>query len=89
MVVAIFWMIFFPYLQRITIDVSSTSESITYTCASTTGGFFWALLALNGVILFLGCLLAIATRNVPANYNESKHLGFSVSRFEPFLLIVY
>jgi predicted outer membrane repeat protein len=77
-VIAIFWMIFFPYLQRVTIDVSSISESITYQCASDTAGFFWALLAINGVLLLLGCLLAIATRNVPANYNESKHLGFSI-----------
>lgn len=79
-VVAIFWMIFFPYLQHVTIDVSSIEESITYQCSSETAGFFWALLAVNGVLLFFGCLLAIATRNVPANYNESKHLGFSVSR---------
>ncbi len=79
--IAILWMIFFPYLQRVTIDLSSLSESITYQCESDTAGFFWAMLALNGVILFLGCLLAIATRNIPANYNESKHLGFSVSTY--------
>jgi predicted outer membrane repeat protein len=78
LLIVLFWLIFFPYLQRIDVDLASSQETITYQCYTGGSGFFYALLSINGVLLLLGCLLAILTRNIPANYNESKYLAFSV-----------
>lgn len=75
----LFWFIFFPYLEQVVIDLESTSESITYQCYSSTPGFLYALLVFNCALLLFGCFLAIKTRKLPSNYNESKHLAFSVS----------
>jgi len=77
----LFWFIFFPYLERVTIDLESSTENITYECYSTTPGFLYGLLAFNCALLLFGCFLAIKTRKLPQNYNESKHLAFSVSAF--------
>ncbi len=77
--IVLFWLVFFPYLQRIDVDLESSQETITYRCYSGGSPFFYTLIAVNGVLLLSGCLLAILTRNIPANYNESKYLAFSVS----------
>jgi hypothetical protein len=75
----LFWFIFFPYLENVVIDLESSTENITYQCYSSTPGFLYALLAFNCALLLFGCFLAIKTRKLPQNYNESKHLAFSVS----------
>jgi hypothetical protein len=77
--VMLFWFIFFPYLENVVIDLESSTENITYQCYSSTPGFLYALLAFNCALLLFGCFLAIKTRKLPQNYNESKHLAFSVS----------
>jgi hypothetical protein len=84
----LFWFIFFPYLENVVIDLESSTENITYQCYSSTPGFLYALLAFNCALLLFGCFLAIKTRKLPQNYNESKHLAFSIYNATLTLFVV-
>jgi predicted outer membrane repeat protein len=73
----IIWFAISPFI----LDVSAnlTAETITYQCSSkATSAVFWVLVAFNGLVLVMGCIIAFLIRNLPDNWNESRYMAFSI-----------
>jgi len=79
------WMGVAPPNKRdvIEIDVSSpegADNTITYECdySFPSGGFIIALIVIEALLLAFNCVVAFLTRNIQSNFNESKHIAFTV-----------
>jgi len=84
--VLIVWMAIDPPNKRevIKIDVSDPKQadnSITYECnyGFPSSVFIIILIVFDALLLAFNCVVAFLTRNIPSNFNESKHIAFTVS----------
>jgi len=74
--VLVLWTIISPY-KSIEEHHPDKLEIVTV-CRSSTDVFLWLLMSYDFLLLICGCVMAFLTRNSPSNYNESKHIAFSV-----------
>jgi len=89
LVVLTVWMIIEPPNQRyqVKIDVSGevADNTITYFCDSSfpSSVFIITLIAIEALLFGFNCIVAALTQNLPSNFNESKHIAFTVTSTYP------
>ena len=86
-VVLIVWMIVAPPNQLFTVktDVSGSTadNTIIYYCDSSfpSSLFMIVLIVIEALLLGFNCVVVVLTRRLPSNFNESKHIAFTVTNW--------
>jgi len=81
-VLLVVWVIVAPpnKKDRVSAHQNSDDNSVTYECdyGFPSGVFIIILIVFEALLLAFNCIVAFLTRNIPSNFNESKHVAFTV-----------